>query len=66
MSTELQYGVEIEVINEPDASWTDEAADTFLEDSNAKSSMVEDSVQMYLREIGQVKLLTAAQEIELA
>jgi RNA polymerase primary sigma factor len=66
MSTELQYGVENEINNEPDASWTDEAADTFLEDSNAKSSMVEDSVQMHLREIGQVKLLTAAQEVELA
>jgi RNA polymerase primary sigma factor len=53
-------------MQEPDANWTDEVAESFVEEVNPKAALVEDSVQMYLREIGQVKLLTAAQEVELA
>ncbi len=66
MSTNLQYGAVIDDVSEPDASWTDESAESFVEESPAKVSLVEDSVQMYLREIGQVKLLNAAQEVALA
>jgi RNA polymerase primary sigma factor len=50
----------------PDADWTDEAAEAFISDTPTKSDIVEDSVQMYLREIGQVSLLNAQQEIDLA
>lgn len=46
--------------------WTDDAADAFIDDSPPDTSIVEDSVQMYLREIGQVQLLNASQEVDLA
>jgi len=51
---------------EPDAQWTDDVADAFIEEPAAKDFIVEDSVQMYLREIGQDPLLNARQEEELA
>jgi RNA polymerase primary sigma factor len=51
---------------EPDAQWTDDVADAFIEEPTSKDFIVEDSVQMYLREIGQDPLLNARQEIELA
>ena len=50
----------------PDAQWTDAAAEAFVDDAEEKGTIVEDSVQMYLREIGQVKLLNAAQEVDYA
>lgn len=53
-------------ITEPDEHWTDEAAETFIEDVPAKNFIVEDSVQMYLREIGQNPLLKAHDEVDLA
>lgn len=66
MSTDLQFGADVEHISEPDAQWTDEAAEVYVNDAHTKTAAVEDSVQIYLREIGQVKLLTAAQEVALA
>lgn len=57
---------ELDTINGPDAQWTDEAAEEFVGDTLRKDDIVEDSVQMYLREIGQVQLLNGAQEIDLA
>ena len=53
-------------VAEPDEQWTDDVADAFIEEPNPKAVLVEDSVQMYLREIGQDPLLNARQEEELA
>ncbi len=50
----------------PDSDWTDEAAQAYVNGTERNADIVEDSVQMYLREIGQVSLLSAAQEVELA
>jgi RNA polymerase primary sigma factor len=55
--------------DEIDPTWDDAAAEALLEESQdeAKSpEPMEDSVQLYLREIGQVSLLTAADEVALA
>src|SRR4029453_17861941 len=55
--------------DEIDPAWDDAAAEALLEESQdeAKShEPMEDSVQLYLREIGQVSLLTAADEVMLA
>src|SRR5262249_42813776 len=54
--------------DEIDPAWDDAAAEALLDESQeAKSSEpMEDSVQLYLREIGQVSLLTAADEVMLA
>jgi RNA polymerase primary sigma factor len=55
--------------DELDPHWDDGAAEALLEESvheSESSEPIEDSVQMYLREIGQVSLLTAADEIALA
>jgi RNA polymerase primary sigma factor len=52
-----------------DPAWDDEAAEALLEAAEAvvhSAERMEDSVQMYLREIGQVALLTAEDEIALA
>ncbi len=57
---------ELDMLNGPDARWTDEVAEEFVTDDLRKDDIVEDSVQMYLREIGQVPLLNGAQEIDLA
>ena len=51
-------------VAEPDAQWTDDVAEAFIEEPAAKDFIVEDSVQMYLREIGQDPLLNARQEEE--
>ncbi len=48
------------------SSWDDEASEAFLETARRRSEHTEDSVQIYLREIGQVALLTAADEVALA
>jgi len=57
---------ELDMISGPDAQWTDEVAEEIVNDDLRKDDIVEDSVQMYLREIGQVPLLNGAQEIDLA
>jgi RNA polymerase primary sigma factor len=52
-----------------DPAWDDAAAEALLDESQDKVKSpepMEDSVQLYLREIGQVSLLTAADEVELA
>src|SRR5258705_7757793 len=55
--------------DEIDPAWDDEAAAALLEEAPHAARLsepIEDSVQMYLREIGQVSLLTAADEVALA
>jgi RNA polymerase primary sigma factor len=55
--------------DEIDPAWDEAAAEALLDESQdeAKSpEPMEDSVQLYLREIGQVSLLTAADEVMLA
>jgi RNA polymerase primary sigma factor len=55
--------------DEIDPAWDDEAAEELLAESQQEirpTEPIEDSVQMYLREIGQVSLLTAADEVALA
>lgn len=52
--------------DEVDPSWDDEAAEVFLEETRRRAEPTEDSVQIYLREIGQVALLNAADEVALA
>jgi RNA polymerase primary sigma factor len=47
-------------------AWEESAAELAADDANDDSEPVEDSVQTYLREIGQVALLTAADEVALA
>ncbi len=57
---------ELDLHADPGEEWNDEVADAFIEESPNEESLVEDSVQMYLREIGQVPLLNASQEVDLA
>jgi len=57
---------ELDMLSGPDSRWTDESAEELINDDVRKGDIVEDSVQMYLREIGQVQLLNGAQEIDLA
>jgi RNA polymerase primary sigma factor len=55
--------------DEIDPAWDDAAAEALLDESQDKvksAEPMEDSVQLYLREIGQVSLLTAADEVMLA
>ena len=52
-----------------DPAWDDAAAEALLDesaDTSKATPAMEDSVQIYLREIGQVSLLTAADEVALA
>jgi RNA polymerase primary sigma factor len=52
-----------------DPAWDDAAAEALLDESQGKVKSpepMEDSVQLYLREIGQVSLLSAADEVALA
>jgi RNA polymerase primary sigma factor len=56
-------------IDDIDPAWDDTAAEALLDESPAANKMpppMEDSVQLYLREIGQVSLLSAADEVALA
>src|SRR5689334_25329614 len=55
--------------DEIDPAWDDAAAEALLDESQDKVKSpepMEDSVQLYLREIGQVSLLTADDEVSLA
>jgi RNA polymerase primary sigma factor len=54
--------------DEVDSMWDAEAAETLLEEfrRTPDRDRMEDSVQLYLREIGQVALLTATEEYRLA
>jgi len=49
-----------------DLIWEEETPELLAEESEDDAEPVEDSVQSYLREIGQVSLLTAADEVSLA
>lgn len=49
-----------------DMVWNSELVMPQFEEHDEPSEPVEDSVQVYLREIGQVSLLSAAEEVELA
>jgi RNA polymerase primary sigma factor len=49
-----------------DLIWEEEAPEVLAEEAENDAEPIEDSVQTYLREIGQVSLLTAADEISLA
>src|SRR5689334_1328254 len=57
-------------IDEAELAWEDDPADLIADetenDAENDSEPMEDSVQTYLREIGQVSLLTAADEVSLA
>ena len=49
-----------------DEHWNGEELETWIEESRRDASPMEDSVQLYLREIGQVALLNADDEVTLA
>jgi RNA polymerase primary sigma factor len=49
-----------------DLIWEEEAPEPLADESENDAEPIEDSVQTYLREIGQVSLLTAADEVSLA
>jgi RNA polymerase primary sigma factor len=57
-------------IDEAELAWEDDPADLLADEAENEpetdSEPMEDSVQTYLREIGQVSLLTAADEVSLA
>jgi RNA polymerase primary sigma factor len=46
--------------------WGEDASDTLADETDERSEPAEDSVQTYLREIGQVALLNAQEEVDLA
>src|SRR5581483_2965966 len=52
--------------DEVDLIWEDDPAELLAEEADQHKEPIEDSVQTYLREIGQVSLLTAADEVALA
>jgi RNA polymerase primary sigma factor len=52
--------------DEVDLIWEDDPSELLAEEAEQDKEPIEDSVQTYLREIGQVSLLTAADEVALA
>jgi RNA polymerase primary sigma factor len=58
-----EMGIEVSDGEEPEEEVDDEF---FAEVQAADSTVLEDPVRMYFKEIGRVRLLTAAQEVELA
>lgn len=66
MPTNPYQTEEVDMLEAPGDDWNDEVADALIEESPNQESLVEDSVQMYLREIGQVPLLNATQEVDLS
>src|SRR6476620_7396124 len=51
---------------EDSLGWEESAAELAADEAAADAEPIEDSVQTYLREIGQVSLLSAADEVALA
>src|SRR6266511_111449 len=52
--------------DETDLIWEEEPSELLADEADNDAEPIEDSVQTYLREIGQVSLLTAADEVTLA
>src|SRR5689334_1391140 len=53
-------------VGDSDPTWDDEIAEVLVDEDRHNGPPMEDSVQLYLREIGQVALLNAVDEYALA
>ena len=60
--------IDIEVVREPDSEPATEAApvEKTRETSRSENSVIDDPVRMYLKQMGQVPLLTREQEVEIS
>lgn len=63
---EVEINVESEIISSAASRRKDESMNSVDDELDGVSPLSDDSVKMYLREIGRVPLLTAKEEIELA